>query len=502
MAGDTIAIGAKAFYKSTGPVDRKQPLAPAADMAAALVRAFAPGGASAADKTSALSDNASPFSEGFFNNDYQRLKEQDPGKDPNGQRPKAYLNFVLFDDRFNMVDENSGVRQVQAQPDEVQVLGQDKMVIQKSGFLYVYTSNETPQDVYFDEVMVMSMPGPVLEETHYYPFGLTMAGISTKAPNRLENKFLYNGKELQNKEFSNGGGLEWYDYGARFYDQQIGRWHKIDNKAELYFATSSYVYALNQPTNAVDPDGNLVIFVNGNHFGFSAPGSSYWQTTERVKVGERYSGSKYGEQWYSPVYENRNRSFDGAVMAQLGDTHAKYYDGSIGGWHPIGEDKRASATAAGREWYGYQFGKADAKQIIESLARDKNGNIIETIKIVTHSMGGAFGKGLVKALKEYIKENKLEYHVRITLVADFDPYQAGELTADSDIKTMQFIHKNNKNVKGMGWLANETQKGMGEGDVSTNTGTSTDHSIFTFLNEVSKLSEGTYKWDGNKWVKQ
>jgi len=49
------------------------------------------------------------------------------------------------------------------------------------------------------------------------------------------------------------------DFGARMYDQQIGRWHTTDGKAELYFATSPYVYALNQPTNAIDPDGNLVI---------------------------------------------------------------------------------------------------------------------------------------------------------------------------------------------------------------------------------------------------
>ncbi|WP_246130020.1 polymorphic toxin type 8 domain-containing protein, partial [Chitinophaga cymbidii] len=254
MAGDTIAIGAKAFYKSTAPVQKKQKLAPVGDMAAALVKAFGPGGM-AADKTTALDNNTTPFNEGFLANDYQRLKEKDLGKDPASDRPRAYLNFVLFDDQFKMVEDNSGVRQVQAQPDEVQVLGQDKMVMQKSGFLYVYTSNETPQDVYFDEVMVVGLPGPVLEETHYYPFGLTMAGISTKAPGKLENRIKFNGYEQQHREFSDGSGLDWYDYKNRFYDNQVGRFFCVDRLASDYPYYTPYQFAGNEVPNAIDLDG-------------------------------------------------------------------------------------------------------------------------------------------------------------------------------------------------------------------------------------------------------
>jgi len=87
----------------------------------------------------------------------------------------------------------------------------------------------------------------------YYPFGMTINSLTATAVTAREtrNEYLYNGKMFQDEL-----GLNWLDYGARFLDPVIGRWHVIDNKAEKYFDYSSYVYAANNPIRFIDPDGN------------------------------------------------------------------------------------------------------------------------------------------------------------------------------------------------------------------------------------------------------
>ena len=125
--------------------------------------------------------------------------------------------------------------------------------------MYIYCSNETPVNVFFDNTQVVHTRGAILEENHYYPFGMVMAGISSKAAGGINNKYKYNGKELQSGEFSDGSGLEWTDYGARMYDQQIGRWSVNDPMAEKYFNLTPFNYCGNIPTLLNDPDGRDII---------------------------------------------------------------------------------------------------------------------------------------------------------------------------------------------------------------------------------------------------
>lgn len=84
-----------------------------------------------------------------------------------------------------------------------------------------------------------------IQSDDYFPFGLRN---SSGSPVSLNNKYLYNGKELQDESGQ-------YDYGARFYDPVIGRFSTVDPLAEFHFNTNPYHYVLNNPIMYIDPLG-------------------------------------------------------------------------------------------------------------------------------------------------------------------------------------------------------------------------------------------------------
>jgi len=252
MAGDTIQLGVKAFYKSIGTNTSSTN---SESIIAALVQALS--GSTISDGAHGIVNTSSSLNASFSAANYDELKSKDADENLS-DKPKAYLNYVLFDDMFNMVDENSGVKQVQGSPDELQTLSVNKFSIKKTGILYIYTSNESGENVYFDNLVISHNSGPLLEETHYYPFGLTMAGVSSaaiKGSKYPENRMKYNGKELQSNEFSDGSGLEWYDYGARMQDPQTGRWWTNDPLSDSSRRWSPYAYTFDNPMRFIDPDG-------------------------------------------------------------------------------------------------------------------------------------------------------------------------------------------------------------------------------------------------------
>ncbi len=117
---------------------------------------------------------------------------------------------------------------------------------------------------------------PVIDqEVEYYPFGALFTDNTMG-----NNKYLYNGKELNNEFFEN------YDYGARFYDPELGRWHVVDPVMEF---TSPYVGIGNNPVNLIDPYG---MAVTATENGYTITGDdifTYWNNLQYASQQENWN---------------------------------------------------------------------------------------------------------------------------------------------------------------------------------------------------------------------
>jgi RHS repeat-associated protein len=89
----------------------------------------------------------------------------------------------------------------------------------------------------------------------YYAYGLKIATLSSRkfphgSEGAIKNNYLYNGKEL----FEDAD-LNWYDYGFRNYDPQIGRFTQLDPLTFDYPFLTPYQYASCDPITNIDVDG-------------------------------------------------------------------------------------------------------------------------------------------------------------------------------------------------------------------------------------------------------
>ena len=118
----------------------------------------------------------------------------------------------------------------------------------------------------------------------------------------------------------------------------------------------------------------------------------------------------------------------------------------------------------------------EANSIFSNIT-DENGNITETIKIVTHSMGAAYGKGYVSALTEYMNENNIPLST-IEFEADFAPFQPEYQKAVEGVKTFQFSHDNDNTAK---------SKPIKNAIYNSSTAKDDAHSITSFYPDFDKI---------------
>lgn len=254
-AGDSLQMVAKAYYTSAAASTSANT---SSAMATAILGIFGTGGP--VDGIHNGTGAGSPIST-FTPVVYDLIKNQDPNQNQS-DKPKAYFTFIAYDDQLNLVTANSGTRQVQGSPNALQSLVVTKFVVQKTGFVVCYPTNESAQDVFFDNIIVTHFAGPLQSVMNYYPLGLKMEGISSNAFSKgiyAPNKMGFTGKEIQKQEFQDGTGLELYDMGPRMYDQQIGRFHVQDRLAQKYSALTPYSYAAANPARFTDPSGDSLV---------------------------------------------------------------------------------------------------------------------------------------------------------------------------------------------------------------------------------------------------
>jgi RHS repeat-associated protein len=157
--------------------------------------------------------------------------------------PKAYFRYVRFNADSQLVYE-----QVIAVDHDAQNAWQEMVVndvATEDGFAITYTFIQSGGKVYVDDIGLKVYSPVVCQENHYYPFGLNMASIEFLG--EPGTPYQFNGKEKETV-FD----LNWYDYGARWYDPQIGRWFNTDPAEQV---ASPYDFCGGDPIANVDPDG-------------------------------------------------------------------------------------------------------------------------------------------------------------------------------------------------------------------------------------------------------
>ncbi len=218
-------------------------------------------------------------------------------------------------------------------------------------------------------------------------------------------RYAFNGMEKDDQVKGKGNS---YDFGARMLDTRLGRWLTIDPLAMKFPNLSPYNFVLNTPIWAVDPDGRDIIFVNGyyNTGNGDMPGC----------IADGLVGNKGGRAYWREQFINKAKSY-------LKDNTVQFIDGS-GAWNSSGKERYDA---------GYKFAQDNFGKITSNIL-DADGVQIETLKVVSHSMGAAYSEGMIKYLEEK--------GIKVEKVIHFSPADPSDFQASTNPKTIQLDYIN------------------------------------------------------------
>ena len=211
------------------------------------------------------------------------------------------------------------------------------------------------------------------KQTDYYPFGAAFALDNTD-----KNKYLYGGKELQDEVLS-GTQVGLYDFHARFLDgQHIPAWTSIDPLAEKYYNVSPYVYVVNNPVNAIDPNGEFVIFLPiivpfVKALVTTVAAYTTYKAGEALIKGirqEATANDKNAQQWR----RGQERKLKREVDAKIGNVQESI-NNNVGKPSPDGTpDPKRSPKGGGKVALPIGTGAAVAKEAVNATEGGNTGN--------------------------------------------------------------------------------------------------------------------------------
>jgi RHS repeat-associated protein len=244
MAGDRLDMVVD-YYIRPNPTVSPAPgiVSDLANLIASVV------GANSGTTSSSHSFNTDPIKVPGTNNTFGNINTLLNNQPNNINMPKAYLTWLFFDENFNLVDyEPLGSYSQQVQNSGGDQISKAGIKVPKNGYAFIYLSNETETEyVYFDNLAINHTRAKILEETHYYPYGMRIQPISAIAFQKPDAKEKYQGEF---SSFEEESGLN--EFELRNYDPKIGRWTGVDPYDEF---ASGYVGMGNDPINFTDPSG-------------------------------------------------------------------------------------------------------------------------------------------------------------------------------------------------------------------------------------------------------